>query len=291
MHPSPVIMTTFGGRQDRMSILLGYALEALRRGILTEYHVWNYARNEADRAWIAGLGGRHRGIRIFQPQGPPYDAYYDYYLKKDFGEAIFIKADDDIVYIDLEKLQDFITCRRSDPDTFLLSGNVVNNGVCAYFQQQHGVLPASFPELAYPPAGFCGSLWESPSLATRMHDHFLASPASFAYEGTTVAPDRLSINFISYLGRDLDHFAGIRGDDEQALSVTIPAALNRVSRIYNPLVVSHLSFYSQDPGMDTRALLEKYRAILPASLNRGKVLAYGMSRWLPELVREFFSHR
>lgn len=266
MGPSPVIMTTFAGRRDRMSILVDYAVVGLRRGIISEYHIWDYARTLEDRDWLVTLAGLHPGVRLFSPEGGRYDAFYAHYREKVYGDAVFIKSDDDILFIDLEGLREFIAYRRRDRETFLLSANVVNNGVCAYFQQKRGVVPHSLMELPYPPGGFCGALWESANLATRLHRHFLSDPGAFAGTGTTVAPDRLSINFVAYLGKDLLHFNSVRGDDEQMLSVTIPGRIARANRIYNPLVVSHLSFFSQEPGMDTAALLKLYRDLARQSL-------------------------
>lgn len=261
MGPSRVIMTTFAGRRDRMSLLVDYAAAALQRGIITEYHIWDYTREESDRSWISTLPGHCPGIHLRRPERPRYEDYYDHYREAEYRDALFIKADDDIVFIALEQLPAFIAYRRIDTETFLLSANIVNNGVCAYFQQRQGVVPRSVMNLPYPPRGFCGALWESAELATRLHEHFLAAPAGFARPGTTIVPDRLSINFISYRGTDLRHFNGVRDDDEQALSVTIPQRLGRVNRIFNPLVVSHLSFFSQDPGMDIASLITRYREL------------------------------
>jgi hypothetical protein len=261
-------MTTFAGRRDRMSILMTYVLKALRCGLIDEHHVWNYARNRRDRAWVSSLSAYHPGIRVMEPRGRPFDAYYDHYRKEDYGDAVFLKADDDIVYIDLERLPGFIAHRISDPATFLLSANVVNNGVCAYFQQQRGVLPATFPTLPYPPGGICGLLWERADLAVQLHRAFLDAPRSFGFPGTTLAPDRLSINFVSYLGRDLDLIEGLRGDDEDMLSVKLPRASGRSNLIHNPFVVSHLSFYSQDQGMDRESLLQAYAELLEPSIQR-----------------------
>lgn len=261
-------MTTFAGRRDRMSILMTYVLEALRRGLIDEHHVWNYARNPRDRAWVASLPAHHPGIHVMEPQGQPFDAYYDHYRKEDYDDAVFLKADDDIVYLDLEQLPGFIAHRLSDPETFLLSANVVNNGVCAYFQQQRGVLPPTFPYMPYPPEGMYGLLWERADLAVQLHRIFLGAPRSFGFPGTTLAPDRLSINFVSYLGRDLDLIQGLRGDDEDMLSVKIPRATGRSNLIHNPFVVSHLSFYSQDQGMAREGLLQAYAELLEPGVQR-----------------------
>lgn len=278
-----------------MAILMAYVLEALRRGLVDEYHVWNYARTAKDRVWVASLAGLHPGIRVMEPQGKPFDAYYDHYRPQDYGDAVFVKVDDDIVYIDLEQLQGFIEYRQQDQQTFLLSANVVNNGVCAYFQQLQGVLPAEFPRMPYPPEGMYGLLWERADLATRLHDIFLHSPRSFGYPGTTRAPDRLSINFISYLGRDLDLIQGLRGDDEDMLSVKIPQATGRSNLICNDFVVSHLSFYSQDAGMDQQALLQAYAALLAPGAQRDDhrrlalgALPFSPAAWLRR-ARSFFA--
>ena len=57
----------------------------------------------------------------------------------------FLKCDDDIVYLDIDKLGDFVEFRRTNPNYVVVSANVVNNGVCAYFQQEAGSLPERDP--------------------------------------------------------------------------------------------------------------------------------------------------
>ena len=73
----------------------------------------------------------------------PYWQAYDYYSRrlKRYSDTIFLKCDDDIVYLDIEKLSEFIEFRRANSNYFVISANVVNNGVCAYWQQQGGDLP------------------------------------------------------------------------------------------------------------------------------------------------------
>ncbi len=48
----------------------------------------------------------------------PYWQAYDYYAKRlqEFSSAVFLKCDDDIVYLDLEKLSEFIEFRRGQPE-------------------------------------------------------------------------------------------------------------------------------------------------------------------------------
>lgn len=261
-----VIATTFAGRRDRMEILLSYLLAALDAGIVHEYHIWDYARRPEDRRWLRGLPARHPGIRLMSPPWwtRRYQGYYRHYRADDYRDAIFLKLDDDIVYLDLDRLADFIAFRHARPDYFLVSANVVNNGVCAYYQQECGIVPTTLMELPYPERGYCGKLWQEGALAERLQHFFLDQPERFRSERIWHPPDRLSINFVAYLGADIPAISRIGLDDEEELSVTLPRRLGRQNAIFGPLVVSHLSFYSQEQAMDVGSLLDRYRLLRQA---------------------------
>lgn len=200
----------------------------------------------------------------------PYFQAYQYYAKRlpDFADALFLKCDDDIVYVDLDGLGGFIDHRRKNPHYFVTSANVVNNGVCAYFQQVSGALPASLGHFERPPGGFGGTLWTDPDKANRLHDFFLASPTKELPLPSKVVDwqERQSINFIAWLGRDLQHMALAKGDDEKMLTVDLPAFLERPTAIYSDFTVSHLSFGPQEKGVDVNRLIAAYDALMREKL-------------------------
>ena len=259
----PVIATTFAGRRDRMSLLVDYVVAAIDAGIVTEYHVWDYARTDEDRRWLRDLPSRHPAIRLLVPAAhhARFRAYYRHYRREDHDGSVFLKLDDDIVFLDLDRLAAFVDFRVAHPEYFLRVGER---------RQQRGVrvLPAAAwrdPALVHGTAvsrsGWCGRLWERADLAERLHDFFLDDPGRFDLEGVDIAPDRLSINCVSYLGSDVGALIDVGDDDEQDLSVTIPRRLQRQNAIFQPMVASHLSFFSQEPGMDVARLLDRYRAL------------------------------
>ncbi len=200
----------------------------------------------------------------------PYFQAYQYYAKRlpDFADALFLKCDDDIVYVDLDGLSGFIDYRRKNPNYFLISANVVNNGVCAYFQQVSGALPLSLGHFERPPGGFGGTLWTDPNKANNLHDFFLAAAKKeFPLPSKVVDwQERQSINFIAWLGSDLQHMALARGDDEKMLSVDLPAFLDRPTAIYSDFTVSHLSFGPQESGVDVNRLIAAYDALMREKL-------------------------
>lgn len=200
----------------------------------------------------------------------PYWQAYDYYARRseNFADTVFLKCDDDIVYLDPAKLGDFIEFRKANPKYFIVSANVVNNGVCAYWQQQSGAIPASLGDFERPPGGFGGTLWLSAERATQLHDFFLDSAARNLPLTMPVIDwtERQSINFIAWLGSDLKHMALPKCDDELALSVTLPALVERPSAIYSDFTVSHLSFGPQEQGLEVDRLLTRYDALMRETL-------------------------
>jgi hypothetical protein len=430
MSKAPVVLMTFGGRRDRMAILRRYAEEAMRRGIIDEWHVWNFARTQQDDAWLqssfpsirrtaddrlyrhvpaarieiadrhvlgfqvrAGhnahialiadgyapsyelvLGGwgnsavalrivpagtdpdhtqsksppglivatpallsrrawrsveleisrapgqlclalrvdgrevlrtdmnepvatafavavmsgygaeaewRFNGARadgldtgLFyaarQPVGHQWNPIYQHYVDRadDYVDTVFLKCDDDIVYFDLDRLAEFIRFRCDNPNYFLVSANVINNGICAQVQQSLGMLPQAL-KLEIPPGGFGGSLWESGSTAEAVHRHFLAAPAAFkrSAPATFIPRQRFSINFVAWLGADLPCFDTRFADDEQDLTVTLPRYHGRRNAIYLPFLAAHLSFRPQDAAINLPALLGAYRDLADDELN------------------------
>jgi hypothetical protein len=200
----------------------------------------------------------------------PYWQAYDYYARrlKVFADSIFLKCDDDIVYVDLEKLGDFIEFRRTNPKYIVVSANVVNNGVCAHWQQVAGSIPERVGHFERPPGGFGGSLWLSAERANELHDYFLQTNNKHLPLPAKVIEwtERQSINFIAWLGRDLVHMALPKGDDERALTVDLPMLLDRPTAIYSDFTVSHLSFGPQEQGLALDRLIDAYDELMRNSI-------------------------
>lgn len=391
-----VIVTTFAGRRDRMSILYDYLITALNQNMIDEYHIWDFARSSDDETWLSEIAeiystpanedefhhvnlslakmdhlsiqiktsleiklnlyspdnrkvveitinnqriiarchymldevnlknpilssahfneffilnqGRHLKIQqgeeilvdlpvdfewnyfeisskaradwIFNDQeqkvklfkclksAPHWEEYYTYYHEDKYNDDIFIKMDDDLVYLDLDNLVNFIKFRKDHPEFFLVSANVVNNGVCAYYQQNHKAIDRSMMQFPYDT--FKGKLWNSGLLAEKLHRYFIHNLECFKYDGYINLPlgDRISINCISWLGCDWKYMHQFNYYDEEQMSQQVPKKLNRSNAIFNRFLVSHLSFYSQDHQMDLKDLLGQYQTLKEYSLKK-----------------------
>jgi len=254
------IAITFAGRRDRMSLLCASMRQAMDRKIVDAWHVWNFARNPEDAAWVASLDQTHPGITVKTPPGEGYKHVYTAYAREDYADDdVFLKIDDDIVYIDLNGLEHMISFRRLNPQYYIVSANVVNNSLCFLMQREMGCWP-DLPSL---------KLMTSGPEATALHRAFLAGSRAFYGDVAEYKTELvLNINCVSWLGADLESVCMCDstsvGSDETNLSSHFPTIFKRPACIFGPCVVSHLSFHTQDADMPVAELIDAYASFMPA---------------------------
>jgi hypothetical protein len=202
-----------------------------------------------------------------------YTRAYQYYNANaaEYSDAVILKCDDDIVYFDLDKLEEFIAFRRNRREFFMVSANVVNNGVCAFFQQRSGVIPQEDDVFELPPNGLCGSLWNDGAKAERLHRLFLNRRNRFTAAGGEPIGwnQRISINFVALLGEDLGFIPDIMFDDEHDLCYGVRKRAKKQNCIFPRFVASHLSFWKQEAGMEVPEIISGYEALAGFELARG----------------------
>lgn len=197
--------------------------------------------------------------------------YYNYYNDKNFENDIIIKCDDDIVFIDLNKLPKFIEFIKNN-DYDLIFANTINNGVSAYFQQnKYNLIPKELMNLEYPNNGLCGSLWESGKKAEDLHNYFIENYKKFLdYEyNNEIIPihTRFSINFFGYKGKNWYKIINCFHEDEYNLTVDYVKNKQFKNILYSDFYVSHLSFCRQnETGINLNDLIDKYHKLYYTTL-------------------------
>lgn len=195
--------------------------------------------------------------------------YYTYYNNDEFENDIIIKCDDDIVFIDLYKLPNFIDFIKNN-DYDLVFANTINNGVSAYFQQnKYNLISKEIMDLEYPSGGLCGSLWESGEKAELLHNYFIKNYNKFLdYEyNNEIIPiyTRFSINFFGYKGNKWNKIKDCHIDDEYNLTVDYVNNREFKNILYSDFYVSHLSFYRQNQtGINLNKLIDNYNELYNA---------------------------
>jgi hypothetical protein len=229
-----VILFCPGGRKNILSIQLLYILKILDLDIVFEYHVWDFSWNKEDSEYISQLQNIHPKLKIkYSPYinasragevASKQFSYFlsDYYKFEIYYDYIFIKLDDDICFIDINNFEKFIDGRIKS-NSFLYSANVINNNYLAYsdFDYLNNDFINNYDNI--------------------LKKNNIKNSEIFSNE------KRLSINFVSFLGKDLKYINkefsnGIGSNDEWRLCHTIPKMLGRDNEICLFMTVVHYAY-------------------------------------------------
>lgn len=281
------IFTIFCGRTRYLSILMRYVRQMLDRAIIQECHLWDFTRTLQDHKYVRGLADIPSiTVKPVSNKGS-FDEYYRFYSRRpgslcEDDDAIVIKCDDDVVYIDVDAVPAFLAFRDAHRDHLLCLPEIVNNGLCAHYMQQFGDayagtrLPLTSPHTFERRDSGFESLVSDGSKAVWLHDWFLDQHMGLEQgpkpQGGMAGLDhvllgptqRISINMFAMLSKDLHLLAepGVAMDDENFLTTSLPERLGRSNSIFPALTVSHFGFGPQRAtGLDgdvERRLLERY---------------------------------
>jgi hypothetical protein len=232
-----VIFFCPAGREPVLSIQVKYIQKLLDLDIVHEYHIWNFAWTPSDSNYVDSLSNLHPKIKIKQSpfvggeRGNDVASkqfaymFYDFYKYDEYKDYVFIKIDDDIVFIDTNSFEKFIDFRLNST-AFLCSANVINNdqGVFYYkngFEIIHNDFINNYQSI----------------LEKNSNKHACYYPLE----------ERLSINFISFLGKDLKHINeefsnGVGSNDEWRICNIIPNKLNKTNEICLFMTVVHYAY-------------------------------------------------
>lgn len=198
--------------------------------------------------------------------------FYKYCMDSD---TIFIKVDDDIVYVDdVEHFKRFLDFRIDNPAYFLVSANVLNNAIltrqhqiCGHFSSEPGLVKDhSHDKLGMYDGKF----------AEGLHRQILANGRpdlrKFDFEKEIVLSDyrRICINWIAWFGTEFARFGGeVPKEDELWLTTEKPKELAMPIAVCPDFVVIHLAFGPQHKHISQVRLIDEYRGLagLPRIFN------------------------
>lgn len=275
--PRKVIWTCFAGRKHNLAILLRYVIALIDRGIVHECHLWNFTRNSEDDRWLREhfeeMRPHHLSdypIKLMDVKDKKsWSEYYKHYTKERYDNHIIIKCDDDVVYIDIDQFQKFLKRREESPDALLAFPSIVNNALCANYQQNAGFFDEKRSGLGEFPYNTCfGRLWKNGRIAEDLHNNFIDNLQEYKLMSKDMVTRdvqkgvRVSINLFAILSKDLDIFNTIGRDDELDLTVKKTLSTKRQNYIDLSCFVSHLAFYKQrSTGMNEKHLLDRYSCL------------------------------
>jgi hypothetical protein len=294
-----VIVCTPVGRKETLEILLKYMLQL--QDIVDEWQLWINVRHDSDLIYINEISKIHntyiKQIWKLKKGDKDYatnDSLRYFYNDCTDANTIYVKMDDDIVYIDIDGFHRFLHFRASNPKYFLVNPLVVNNIFISWKLANIGILN-DFP--IYSPSGeniakaikmlpspenldiynpglriaqlipenilLDNLYWRNPDFVKYIHKKFLNNPEIFKIPNWELSNyEMVSIHCISWFGSAfVDIVDKISPEDEPWLQALYPYKTGKKNIVFGDCVVSHYSYYVQHETLSNTDILEKYRQL------------------------------
>jgi hypothetical protein len=275
-HGYRVIGVTPYGRHRYVSLLASYLLQA--QDILDEHHFWINTETQEDITWLHSCVDAYPSFFRAVSSGIPYAGSLIsrigsfFRLYRGYDNVIFIRFDDDIVWVHPNAIERLLSFRIRFRDYFLVYANTINNSLCTHLHQRMGLFP-NLPPIEYECMG--NQSWKNWETAKHTHNAFLASvrqrtTEKFQFDRWNLsAYERCSINCICWFGSDMTPVADhVMWDEEQSLACSIPRSMNRINCIAGSSLVSHFAYGPQREQLEAEtAILKQYQKIANNLIN------------------------
>lgn len=264
------------GRERTVSLLVKYMERDVKRGIVDEYILYMNTDDDqvSDRAYGYALAEQYDWIRIIErperyPGPKQRSTGYFYRYATDPG-TVFIRFDDDIVYVHESAVENLVRARLEMPAPAAVFPIIINNAICSYFLQACGKIPREWGEVGMycmDPVG-----WANGPFAVKLHELLLSHIEAGTVEDLYLHHDfqippgtQFSVSCFASLGSMYASLPepGVLTPDEEESWHTIhrPLATGASNVVRADAIVSHLSFFTQHAFLNPTNILDRYREL------------------------------
>lgn len=264
-----LVVVTPAGRRRYMEVLFPYILE--QSNFIDEYRIWVNTEHEEDLCFFNELKEKYPEFVTLDYSAEGQHGYgssaaiHHFFRNTTDENTVYIRLDDDIVWIEDNFFEKMYNFRINNPNPFLIFGNIVNNAICDHIHQKQGIYQPT-PQFGYDCLDDNG--WKNSELAESKHrtflDNFKLNNLDAYRFGQWNENDykRISINAICWFGKDLAEIDGnVDTNEEEFLSTNYPKKIKRINCIYGDALCVHFSFYTQREHLDKTDILEQYKKI------------------------------
>lgn len=259
------IIVTAAGRKRYLEILKNYLVNY--KNEFDEWILWINTPVKEDIDYIKKIEKELDFVKT-ESLTVPFEgsnSVYSFYKNCLEKNSLYMKIDDDILYINKNSIKDLFDYKEKDKDHFLVFGNTINNSICTHLHQRYKLLPKD-KITGYSSIDNIG--WRDPKFAEEIHKTFLSKVKNNSQEEffmpnwDLIFYERCSINVVCWKGLDFLEFNGVvNKDDEDYLSSDKPRNLKKTNIILGKSLFSHYAFRPQREQLEKTKILEDYKEI------------------------------
>ncbi len=129
------VLVTFAGRKRFLEILFGYIKKY--RNFIDEYHIYVSTDVESDIEFIQKFANENMDfVKTFYREYPDHNLWNQAWKNSQKEDELYIKLDDDIVYLDESLFTDFLEFRKKNTQYPFVYPMIINNFYCSWILQE-----------------------------------------------------------------------------------------------------------------------------------------------------------
>ena len=255
-----VVVCTAAGRRRFLELLLPQMTRDFKAGDISRWDLWVNTIEPSDLAYIDYLSTNHNWIRqVVRSDIGNVDLYrVTRFWSKGMTDpnAIYVKLDDDVVWVAGGTIKKCVTALKADPNLGVVAPWVVNNTIAAHLMQRFGLHSRRVGFIPY-------SYWINPfsgrpDWTEEIHRSFLDAAESKNLQRWSNLPDHVfteeqghafGIQFLVIRGADAIQWAALmdkRGaGDEQFMTAVAPMEYGRYNKFVGGTLAVHFSYGPQ----------------------------------------------
>lgn len=265
-----VVIVTPAGREKYLSILKKYIYRDMFHGIIDGWQLWKNTGNQSDIEYMQSMVAENPKVQLIDQGYEAYDPFriFSFFKYANDPNTIYLRFDDDIVFVEGQAIQNLISDRLENPDAFVVSANIVDNSLISYIHQKIGALGTEKGNCCY--ARLDDLAISSSEFIEYLHQNFIKKNAEnelnkYSYPNWHLTQwEPFSISCFAFFGSDLQNIDD--RDEEMYISSRQPQATNRPNIIAGDALVVHFAYHTQRDHMNTKPEYYEYYKKLSDSL-------------------------
>jgi hypothetical protein len=261
------------GRRRYLELLVPHLKYQHSIGAIDEHQWWLNTKNTPDIAYIEEVTLKNNWMKIIPSKMTPWGIQTIFPFYEDaIEEAVYIKIDDDVVWMDKDAIANLVNCKLKYRENSFVLANTINNPTCNFIHQKFGCLPLEIANLKLYEEN--KEDWYDGKVAEKIHLNFLSKYHTDQLNeylfSIWMLDSYMSINFIAWIGSDIGDALKWPSNiwpkeftDEQCFNTMFPLLSQRPNIICGTSLVAHFSFFKQRKHLDSTNLLEEYKKLLP----------------------------
>ncbi len=275
-----VIICTPAGREKYLSIFKNYIYRKMNSGLVDEWQLWQNTINPQDIAYLEAMAAENPKVKICKIDEPitmlsqpSWNSLQTHKFLNKFAQdddAIYIRFDDDIVFIEDNFIEKMVEARINNPNAFVIYPNIINSTICTSWHQEIGALSeehgivrreraddldwAYLDEFNYSDSGLCDHIHKT------FQKRFRENSLSAYYLPSRYFDDykHFSICSICWWGRDHIQCGYV---EEPQMAHELPMKYGRPVWFCGNALAVHFSYHTQKAFIETTNHLDFYREI------------------------------